>query len=287
MSCGRCPSCRKRRIDGWVFRLLQEEKVSSSCYFITLTYSPSTVPISPNGHMTLTKGYDVVQRRKPTKNGSTIKKVDRCCFTKYMKRLRKLSPGHKLKYYACGEYGDERSRPHWHAIVFNVPDPAFFAKAWTLDDSLIGKVDVVSGVSGDALAYVAGYINTNDYGRGRRDDDRVKQFSLMSKGLGSAYVVPDVVRYHRDDLSRNYLTKDGGSIIAMPRFYRDRIFDDDEKSIQAGLAQVAKGVMNSEQYAEFKRKYDVDGYDFGRYQEDLKDGVENSSNSQTKTRSYD
>ena len=35
----------------------------------------------------------------------------------FWKRLRKArTPG--IRYYACGEYGDQTARPHYHAIIF-------------------------------------------------------------------------------------------------------------------------------------------------------------------------
>lgn len=36
-----------------------------------------------------------------------------------MKRLRKKFPERKIRYYMCGEYGEETSRPHFHACLFN------------------------------------------------------------------------------------------------------------------------------------------------------------------------
>lgn len=220
-------------------------------HFVTLTYDPMHLPISPNGHMTLDKGE----------------------FPRFMKRLRKIIPrGTILKYYACGEYGTDNSRPHYHAIIFGCPDVQMFAKAWMLDSVPIGLVDV-GQVSGDSIAYTVGYINKKAVTRSRRDDDRVLEFSLMSKGLGANYVSPAIVSYHKADLSRNFLTRDGGSVIAMPRYYRDLIFDDDEKSVQQGLAQVASGVSNSDQYADYVKHYsNIDGYDFLKYQEEIRKG---------------
>lgn len=36
----------------------------------------------------------------------------------FMKRLRKWAEPRKLRFFACGEYGDENLRPHYHAIIF-------------------------------------------------------------------------------------------------------------------------------------------------------------------------
>lgn len=133
--CGRCPPCKQRRVNSWVFRLMQEEKRSSSAYFVTLTYDTRFVPISDNGFMTL--------RKKD--------------YQDFMKRLRKLSPHVSIKYYAAGEYGSKFNRPHYHAIMFNVPDIELFAKAWSLDGIQLGAVHVGS-VTGDSIAYTMKYI---------------------------------------------------------------------------------------------------------------------------------
>lgn len=39
-------------------------------------------------------------------------------FQKFMKRLRKKIRPKKVRYYHCGEYGDQTYRPHYHAILF-------------------------------------------------------------------------------------------------------------------------------------------------------------------------
>jgi len=207
--------------------------------------------------------------------------LDKEEFPRFMKRLRKLvfqtqtafDVPIKLKYYACGEYGSKGARPHYHAIIFNVPDDEMFFKAWTVDGSPIGIVHV-GQVSGDSIAYTAGYVNKRQLTAPRRNDDRVPEFSLMSKGLGSNYVTPAIASFHTTDLNRNYITKDGGDTIAMPRYYRERIFSDDERSYQQGLAQVALGKYNSEQYAYFLSHYgNIEGYSYDEYLEQKRLGA--------------
>jgi len=240
--CGRCPPCKKRRVDSWVFRLLQEDKVSWSAHFVTLTYDPDHVPISPNGFMTLTKG----------KHKEGKRWIDDCCFTKYMKRLRKLvkseCPGEyrPIKYYACGEYGSQNKRPHWHAIIFNVPDEDMFFRAWSHKGVNFGDVHV-GDVSGDSVAYCMKYIDKRSDPFHARDD-RVREFSLMSKSLGASYLTSDVLSYHKSDISRLFITLPGGFRIAMPRYYKDRIFDADERAAQGSIVDLAVGKSNSDNY---------------------------------------
>lgn len=214
--CGRCPPCRKRRVDSWVFRLLQQEKVSNSSHFVTLTYDTAHVPISEHGFMTLRKSD----------------------FQDYMKRLRKLCPDVLLRYYACGEYGSKNKRPHFHAIIFNCPDDSLFAKAWSLDGIQFGQV-VVGQVSNDSIAYCCKYMNSSEFRSFHARDDRTAEFSLMSKGMGANFVTDAVKRFHNADLSRQFLTLDGGNKIAMPKYYKDRIYSEDTAEERRMLAEAS------------------------------------------------
>lgn len=155
--CGKCPDCLKRRASGWSFRLLQEEKRSSSSAFITLTYDTDHVPITEKGFMTLCKR-DVQL---------------------FFKRLRKLNPEAKIKYYACGEYGSRSMRPHYHAILFNA-DNADVLRAWSLDNKALGSV-YFGDVSGASVGYCLKYMSKPAKIPLHRNDDRIKEFSLMSK----------------------------------------------------------------------------------------------------------
>lgn len=234
--CGRCPPCKLRRVNGWVFRLLQEDKRSDTSHFVTLTYDTKFVPISENGFMTLRKSD----------------------FQKYMKRLRKLCPGADLKYYAVGEYGTNRHRPHYHAIIFGVPDIELFAEAWKLDGNSLGAVHVGT-VSGESIAYTLKYIDKQSgkllYGS---RDDREPEFPLMSKRLGNNYITQATVDYHRSDLSRMYLTRPGGNRIAMPRYYRGKIFTDDDLAAQIPIIEKAMIIDEQRERVEYSRIYSGD-----------------------------
>lgn len=208
--CGKCAPCKIRRVNEWVFRIMwEEENNSTSSHFVTLTYDTLHVPLTDNGFMTL-------------------RKRDLQLF---FKRLRKLCPDFVLKYYACGEYGSKTQRPHYHAIILNVPDSEMFVKAWSLDGVQLGMVDVGT-CTGDSVAYCLKYIDkqTGSYRSMRHArDDREREFPLMSKGIGKGYVDSKANQmYHKLDMSRNYVTKRGGYKVAMPRYYRLKLFDEFE-----------------------------------------------------------
>lgn len=85
----------------------------------------------------------------------------------FMKRLRKKY-GPKIRFYQCGEYGEKKGRPHYHAIIFNhhFTDQHYektehgnklytsksLNEVWPYGDSYIGAVTF------ESAAYVARYI---------------------------------------------------------------------------------------------------------------------------------
>jgi len=197
--CGKCLACKKRRASHWSFRLNEEAKTSSSACFITLTYEKT--PISENGFQTLVKkDYQL-----------------------FLKRLRKKCPTNKLKYYACGEYGTNTHRPHYHAILFNLPKslierPQIIADTWTKGHIHIANNNQLT------INYVVGYITKSNFQRFNIHDDRLPEFSLMSKGMGLGYLSNAMKKYYKDR-EIFCIVRESGQIISMPRYYKEKIFD--------------------------------------------------------------
>lgn len=203
--CGKCVQCLQRRINGWTFRLNQELKRSTSACFLTLTYE--TEPLSFN--------------QQPT--------LDKTDFQKFMKRLRKKIKNSNIKYYACGEYGTQTQRPHYHAIMFNMPqswinDSVKLHETWSHGHIYIGEAEMAS------FSYVVGYLNKGRWQPTHELDDRNPEFSLMSKNMGSNYQTPQMERWHKSRLA-SYATMPGGQKVSLPRYYRDKIFTKAERQI--------------------------------------------------------
>lgn len=201
LPCGKCYACKARRTSGWSFRLMQEFKRCTSAHFVTLTYDPLHVPLSENGFMTLDK---------------------RDCQL-FMKNLRNTyrheKDPPKIKYYLVGEYGSRTSRPHYHAIIFNAATPDDIMRAWRYGvDFHFGKVSEAS--VGYTLKYMSKPATIGKFGR----DDRVKEFSLCSRGLGDNYIDDAVFKWHRADLTRMYAPLKDGKKIALPRYYRTKLY---------------------------------------------------------------
>jgi hypothetical protein len=215
--CGKCPPCKKRRTSGWSFRLVKEGERSLSALFLTLTYDTQYVPITENGYMTL-KLSDL---------------------QKFFKRLRKLE-NEKLKYYAVGEYGSTKKRPHYHVILFNA-NPNNIERAWALNNKSIGTYHI-GDVSDASIGYTLKYMSKKSQIPMHNNDDRKKEFSVMSKGLGSNYLTKNMINWHKMDLEkRMYVPIKDGKKIAMPRYYKDKIYNEDEKAkINAYMGKISE-----------------------------------------------
>jgi hypothetical protein len=91
--CGMCIGCRLRRAQDWTLRIMHEASIWPENSFVTLTYGRNCLPA----------------------DGS----LDHRDFQLFMKRLRKWH-GDTVRFYMCGEYGEKKHRPHYHACLFNV-----------------------------------------------------------------------------------------------------------------------------------------------------------------------
>nr|AXH75633.1 MAG: replication initiator protein [Microviridae sp.] len=260
--CGKCPACIKRRASQWSYRLMQQEKNCDSAHFITLTYDNSHVPITPKGFMDLC--------RKDLQN--------------FFKRLRKahiptykaingkihLIPKQQIKYYAVGEYGGKSFRPHYHVILFNA-DIELIQDAWSYQAPAVknrkpgkkpikpcthnhGKTPGHMGqvhygkVEAASVGYCLKYMSKTKKIPLHKNDDRTPEFAIMSKGLGKEYLTPNMCRWHLSDkFERMYVNLLDGKKIAMPKYYKDRLYHDYERRM---IGEYQRNKMIQKEYAE-------------------------------------
>lgn len=223
--CGRCPKCLERRVDHWVFRIEYEQRRAHSACFLTFTYADGMCDVTPNGFLTLNKSH----------------------FQLFMKRVRRALPNYpyKIKYYIAGEYGSDTERPHYHVIILNLPLDWLNAKNldrfWYDDDGVVrGHIDYGFDFSSKAIGYTIGYCcKRRIVGRYSRDD-RLPEYSCMSKGFGLNYLDdPSNHRFHQTDfLNHAFVTMASGKKCSLPRYYRDRIYSDGQRFMLAQQARL-------------------------------------------------
>lgn len=211
--CGYCVGCRLERARQWSLRLYHEGMYHEDAYFITLTYSDTNI-----------------------KYGNEVPTLVKSDLQKFWKRLRKHFKKRKIKYFACGEYGDNTMRPHYHAIVFGFPISDLVLWRNDLDvgatytsallDSIwkLGRV-IIGAVTPETTAYVARYTIKKQYGvralsyYGELGIE--PEFVCMSKGVGE-----DFFHDYKDDIyNQDVMIHADGVTKGRPPKYYDKLLD--------------------------------------------------------------
>lgn len=198
-------ACRISRSEEWALRLEHESHGKEGC-FVTLTYSD---------------------------NPESLSKSE---LQKFIKRLRERVDT-KLKYYACGEYGDLNGRPHYHLILIGwMPKDLYKVSYRGMSSKLIEDLwkygyNVVAPITGEDIRYVTGYVRKKLYGKRKEEyGDKMPPFALMSLGIGKEFV-----EKNEDKILKGYLMKKGKKI-GVPRYYQkllDSRYDDYKMMLQA------------------------------------------------------
>lgn len=107
---------------------------------------------------------------------------------RYIKAIRNhYRKTRRIRYYACGEYGERTHRPHYHAIIFGVYDyeaPAI-SKLWPYGGVAAGTV------TPESIQYVAGYVCKKI--TSKTTPKCAREFSIMSLKPGIGYPALDKV----------------------------------------------------------------------------------------------
>ena len=236
--CGKCLPCKMRKRSSWSFRLVQELRYSKSAYFVTLTYDDIHVPCL---------GYviepDVVDE------GIIEMKREAVLFFKLLrKRNKQLWPKVKLSYYLTAERGAETKRPHFHAIIFNLNDDyeKSLLDAWKDQETKKPKGMIQIYPANEAMInYVTGYF---------LEEEKDTLFNHISKGLGLSYLQEN--GFHHRDNDKHYVTTSSGVKVNMPRYYKNKIFNETQKLLFKNRA--LKSELLS--YNQKLEKYTSQGY---------------------------
>lgn len=213
IACGQCIGCRLQRSQTWALRIMHESRMHSASCFITLTYSDDFLP-----------------------SDLSLRYSD---FQLFFKRLRKRFSGSNIRFYMCGEYGENFSRPHFHACVFgfDFPDKLVFRKSpsgfmlyesKTLSDIWGKGFCSVADLTFESAAYVARYVCKKITGSNAEEHysrvdsitgeiySLVPEFARMSlkPGIGATFVE----KYHDDIVSGDSCVHEGRKL-RVPRYY--------------------------------------------------------------------
>lgn len=177
LPCGQCIGCRGDRSASWQVRCMHEAQMHGASCFLTLTYSDEALP----------------------QDGS-LKLRDVQLF---LKRVRKRF-GKGIRFFACGEYGDNTHRAHYHVLLFGFgfPDKRYHCErngyrvftSEALADLWPHGLHEIGSVTSQSAGYCAQYVYKKRNGIGA-DDHYMRvspvdgatyrvapEFSTMSRG---------------------------------------------------------------------------------------------------------
>ena len=201
--CGKCIACRINRQSELCDRMLCAYQSHSTSAFVTFTYDDDHLPMSLRS--------DVPR--------ATLQRDD---FRKYIDKIRHMVDV-KFEYFACGEYGDKFSRPHYHVLFFGLDYQLygkFFETSWKF-----GSVKVLP-CSAQVFRYCAKYITQSPDADTFLDFGVEPAFSSMSRGLGF-----EMYSRHFDEIRLNGFFYLGNKKISIPRYYFNKLCRFDSRFI--------------------------------------------------------
>jgi len=184
--CGKCQICRAQKSSEWTTRAYHELITQKKAIFITLTYDSK--------NMTKCEKTKFKKQCKEDKGGNLVKEDMR----KFFKSLRqRLGTRTKIKYIYCGEYGGERRRPHYHAIIYGIEATeevkVIVNRSWGR-----GYVDMPTNkINEKIIKYVLGYVRKKIGTENEKYEEigRVKPYQRQSQGLGKEWAEKNVKQW--------------------------------------------------------------------------------------------
>ena len=223
--CRHCVGCCTSLSREWMHRMVLEKEVSKTSYFLTLTYDEENIPVN---HQLNKKHLDD--------------------FLKALRNYFKNKYDYDgIRYYACGEYGSKTARPHYHAIIYNLPLTPLEFKVFGFEYDkrykfrVVGKGEdgtdlyefdllnqlwkkgfvVVGQVTDRSCGYVARYVDKKRLSGEKNKDLKacgiVPEFNCMSRmpGIG----VPYYEKYYKKILDNNLNIFINGTTISVGRMF--------------------------------------------------------------------
>lgn len=106
--CNKCIGCKLEYSRQWAVRCMHEASLYDENCFLTLTYRSEDL-LYPSGNVGMATS---AKDELPTLYPNHLRQL--------WKDLRKEYKGVRFRYFACGEYGGRKGRPHYHACIFGL-----------------------------------------------------------------------------------------------------------------------------------------------------------------------
>lgn len=227
--CGKCIECRISHSIEWAYRVVAETRAHEHNCMVTLTYADEHLP----------RDMSVSVYEMQT----------------FLKRLRKAIQPSEIRFFGCGEYGEQFLRPHYHMIVFgyDFSDRYLFGydkkktklyrsprleKVWPKGFSSVCEVEF------DVAKYVAIYLQKPPA------DGRHRAFVNMSRnpGIGYQAIKPNLMETDKLYQDGKYIHLPRYYLKVLERSYPDQIADLKERRINHAISEYVEMMTDIEHY---------------------------------------
>lgn len=249
LPCGGCIGCRKHRAAEWAMRIVHETRYHAENTFLTLTYDNDHLPDPPT-----------IQKRE---------------VQLFIKKLRDSIKPKKIRYYACGEYGENNhpadpnnlGRPHYHIILFGhefkdkqehqkcrdyiIYKSPTLAKIWGKGFCTIGDVNFTTAgyTAKYAVKKKTGEMADDWYCHTNLDTGEFVQlepeFALSSNRPGLGY---KWLQEFQKDCAKGFITTQRGTKAPIPKYYRHVLeqIDEQRQNGPYGLKELGRQAQKTE-----------------------------------------
>lgn len=235
--CGHCLLCADKKAKDWITRASCESATATyPALFVTLTYDNENLPV-----------------------GGVEKKHVQNFIKRFRENWCRMYGGDRLdlRYFACGEYGTNYGRPHYHLVLWNVPNDQInespmtqkvfdcVSKSWSEPVSLakyksllpmhqlifngrfykkFGKVEVTVD-RGNSSAYCVKYMRKPKDVPARWHNPTFYLSSRRTGGIGMRYLnnIIDSVRAQEPAKTKLLITGHDKEY-SLPRSFKDKLF---------------------------------------------------------------
>ncbi len=204
--CGKCIGCRTARATDWAHRCAHEAKQHEHNLFLTLTYNDESLP--GQRHLRAEHLQRFIKRLRKNATSRNTELIT----------TRPDGRSNGIRYFACGEYGENNDRPHYHALLFNLGcrdsrpvgkdlfESDTLTELWKENEQQFGLVKFGNATPA-AASYIAQY-SMKKIGAGDHDSDgvwRPAPFLRMSTkpAIGTLWLEKNY-----SDLTHGYLVAD-------------------------------------------------------------------------------
>ena len=180
LPCSKCIECRLEQARAKAVRCVHEARMHEENSFVTLTYSE-----------------EKLESQKLIKEHIQL----------FNKRLREKYSDRSIPIVYTGEYGEEKKRPHWHALIFN----------WSPDD----KVLKYTNHTGDRVYTSSTLGDLWHYG-----NSEVGDISFQSAGYVCRYAAKKLVHGKDQDHQYHPIHQFGGRLHTIGKTFLEKYWPD-------------------------------------------------------------